>query len=131
MNATDDVGRPAATTTRRGGLRALAALLSAGLGLRLSGEASAAECGPCYRKVHGRCRRKRDNAPCRTNGRCLDGRCKRRPTCRGSGEPCAGGPTTDCCSGVCSEFCGTGAAGRPCHDDGDCISGVCIGYRCR
>jgi len=75
------------------------------------------------------CQGQPDDAPCNGEGRCLGGVCNPEPQCIAAGGPaCRVG--SDCCSGMCSEFCGLAAVGQPCVVAGNCISRKCVGYRC-
>jgi hypothetical protein len=89
--------------------------------------------GSCQECIGGQCVNKPDDTVCDPDveGRCLDGGCNPDPDCISegvSGCPIAG----QCCSGVCEAgICQAGAVGTPCHDNGDCTSGSCLGYRCQ
>jgi hypothetical protein len=66
-------------------------------------------------------------------GRCLGGVCNPTPTCAESGTACTAPAAAACCSGSCHPVdfvCDRARAGGVCLSDGDCDSGVCVGYRC-
>lgn len=74
-----------------------------------------------------------NDAPCGADGtgRCYSGTCNELPTCNGFDSFCLPGDTT-CCNGPCLfGVCGFAAAGVPCKQALDCISGTCTGYRCQ
>jgi hypothetical protein len=110
-------------------------------GLALGGGAAAArladvnakKCGPCKKKKHGKCKKKKpDDSPCNGEGKCLNGTCNQPPTCGGLFQFCF--TDDECCSGDCPfnlAECRQGAADTPCHNAGDCLSNVCIGFRCQ
>ncbi len=108
-------------------------------------EADARKCGPCLVKKRGRCTKdRRDDRPCRGDGRCLNGRCNPKQTCKGFLDPCLLG--IECCSGVCraDQKCDSSYPQRGhdvcsvkkdcatvCYADGSCdMPCDCVGYRC-
>jgi len=92
-------------------------------------------CAACEVCVNGACQAASDDTACNSNGRCLKGICNPRPTCAGAGADC-GTNKSECCSGGCvttaSSFdsCVAGTIGSPCRDTVDCVSHICVGYRC-
>jgi hypothetical protein len=91
-------------------------------------------CGVCQVCAGGECLRANDNAVCNGSGRCLNGVCNPQPACLGlSDKTCTA--SEQCCTGVCDvgDSCNTPALpdDRQCRENGDCISGHCVGYRCR
>jgi hypothetical protein len=85
----------------------------------------------------GKCRPIADNTACDGAGRFLDGACNPQPQCLPAGSGCSTTAQEACCSDVCearvSTFgsCGKGRAGSECLTENDCLSGSCVGFRCR
>ncbi len=131
--------------SRRLVTRALVRLSLAGaLGVAGLEDAAARRCGPCLTRRNGRCRRDRpDDTPCKSDGRCLNGRCNPAPTCKGFRESCFF--HFECCGGSCLGplGCDDSATGGVCRVDRDCAEvchgdgtpcdrpNDCIGYRCK
>ncbi len=142
----------AATSTRRGALRFLAAAFGVGSVAVLGSKESAAK-----RRRGGKKRRRKptappppcqgqpDDTPCNGDGRCLNGMCHARPTCATSATECPNATATSvvdraCCSSICSArlpfsgkaFCAKSATGQPCYDTNDCslLADTCRGYVC-
>jgi hypothetical protein len=90
------------------------------------------KCGPCERCKNDKCKPKQDDIRCNGDGRCLKGRCNSRPDCFPFASTCSVDDPDACCSGICrSNKCMRGEMDARCRTGEDCISGKCVGYRCR
>jgi hypothetical protein len=123
--------------SRRALTRALFGLtLGGAAAVELGRNVEAKKCGSCKKKKKGKCKKKKPNdTACDGTGKCLNGTCNQPPVC----EPAFSivcFDDSECCSNAYAGLfpntqCSQGGGNTPCITNADCISNVCVGFRCQ